>query len=62
MGLEDVDYDRPPRGSLFDDFQTNRTHEACVATPAVTPAVNPYNNANNAFAAMIMAGLAQSRA
>ena len=61
MGLEDIDYYRLPRGSLFDDFQTNRTRKARVATPAVTPAVNPYNNANNAFVAMIMAGLAQSQ-
>ena len=59
MGLEDVDYDRPPRGGLFDDFQMNRTREVRAATPAVTPAVNLYNNANNAFVAMTMAGLAQ---
>src|SRR6266481_5269579 len=55
MGLEDVDYDRPPRGKLFDDFHMTRTQvppsRVTTLSPDIPMVANPIANA---FTAMMM--------
>ena len=63
MGLEDIDYNCPPHGKLFDHFQMTQAQApppraTTMLAPDIPMAANPFTNA---FAAIMMgmAGLTQ---